>query len=631
MSHEIRTPMNAIIGLAYLSLKTELNTKQRDYLNKIHHAGNSLLGIINNILDFSKIEAGKMDVDFAPFSLDTVISNMDTVCLHKAHGKGLRFIHDIPPEIPRYLIGDGLRLGQILINLVNNAIKFTESGEVAIVVRLEQSPFSNSSDEENRAVSIKFSIRDTGIGMTAIQLNKLFSAFSQADASTSRRFGGTGLGLSISRQLVTLLKGKISVKSDAGSGSLFEVILPFETCGETAFSTLNPPPGPNTHFYRNALILLVEDNEINQQIAVELLDTIGVKVEVAGGGREALEKLEHANLKKYDLILMDLEMPDMDGHQATIAIRKQSRWQTLPIIAMTAHAIEDVKQRCIDEGMQEYITKPVQPEALFTMVARWLGDKIDVERRQHSRIKNAEGQKLELMVLTQIDSSRGLSNMHGNVDLYFDILRRFRDGQKNSADQLKTQIDQGELAKAQLLAHTLKGLAASIGALQVENDAMELESALGAASQISADSRWESPRHSGISKSVQNEVVMADIATFRKRLNVSLAALLAEINQHLSSNEQLDDDETERMNIDLVNSNVDVPAIVEELLNLLRTDSGDSPAYYYQNRRCFLNVFDELELAQLDRHIKQFEFDDAVQVLSTSKNFSEVNGKMMDE
>ncbi|MBY0574758.1 MAG: response regulator, partial [Undibacterium sp.] len=383
MSHEIRTPMNAIIGLAYLSLRTNLSHKQRDYLNKIHDAGNALLGIVNSILDFSKIEAGKMEIEYGPFSLDDVIKHLHTVTAQKAEDKGLRLHIDLPAHIPRFLLGDAMRLGQILINLVNNAIKFTERGEVRL--RLSLSPDLSSSSEVatdmNHAIHqrlfLHFAISDTGIGMSKDELGRLFSAFTQADSSTSRRFGGTGLGLSISRQLVELLGGKIQVQSEPKVGSCFEFTLPFDISNEATLQQMGRSISDLPHSYRNVTVLLVEDNEINQQIAVELLATVGIEAVVVNGGQQALVQLEQASADRFDLILMDLEMPCMDGHQATVQIRSQSQFHSLPIIAMTAHAMADVRQRCMDEGMQDFLSKPVQPNALFSALAHWLEHKMN--------------------------------------------------------------------------------------------------------------------------------------------------------------------------------------------------------------------------------------------------------------
>jgi signal transduction histidine kinase/DNA-binding response OmpR family regulator len=502
MSHEIRTPMNAIIGMAHLALRTELNAKQQDYVNKIHRAGLSLLGILNDILDLSKIEADKIDIEATPFFLDDVLANAASVTCQKAAEKGLEFMFNVPPGVPRYLIGDPLRLGQVLINLINNAIKFTPVGEIELLCALQPA-------QQQGKIALHFTIRDTGIGMTPEQKANLFQAFTQADSSTTRKYGGTGLGLSISRHLVQLMGGDIDVDTVPGSGSSFRFTLeltpatshacvsalppalhqarvlvvddsalarrilvdalapqPFrvdavagghaavlalrsaeahadpytvvlcdwqmpqldgialtrriqadntllrkpavvlvtafgqdkvqeeaEAAGvsgflfkpiiqallletlASVFSTEAPvsvPSHPPQRHFNAAPVLLAEDNDINQQIAAELLRVAGAQVEIANSGQQALDMLMAAGPGGYSLVLMDLEMPDMDGHAATAAIRRDPRFDQLPIIAMTAHALKEIQARCIDEGMQDFLTKPINPEHLYDTLARWL-------------------------------------------------------------------------------------------------------------------------------------------------------------------------------------------------------------------------------------------------------------------
>ncbi|WP_338847097.1 response regulator [Massilia sp. W12] len=505
MSHEIRTPMNAVIGLAHLALKSGLNAKQHDYLSKIHRAGLSLLGLINDILDFSKIEAGKLDIEQAPFSLDEVLSNVASVSSQKAAEKGLEYLFRVPHEVPRQLVGDALRLGQVLINLVNNAIKFTEQGEIELSCRLLEQ------DEEHAL--LQFAVRDTGIGMTPQQVANLFQPFTQADGSTSRKFGGTGLGLSISQHLVQLMahdeSAKIKVQSASEAGSCFSFTLRFtlgpalpatqqlparlrdarvlvvddnpialeifvealralplrvhalqdarlvldallqaqqendpyqllisdwqmpccdgitlaqavraesrlqsrpefilatafgreevqeqaEQAGIAGFlykpvseallyATLNSVFAPhermvvqsNTpqHQFAPQTVLLAEDNEINQQITRELLQAVGLQADLAQNGREVLDKLAQHPPGHYPLLLMDLEMPEMDGHATTAAIRADARYAALPLVALTAHALPEIRERCLSDGMQDYLTKPIQPELLYACLARFL-------------------------------------------------------------------------------------------------------------------------------------------------------------------------------------------------------------------------------------------------------------------
>ncbi len=593
MSHEIRTPMNAIIGLAYLSLRTELSTKQRDYLSKIHDAGNALLGIVNSILDFSKIEAGKMEVDFSPFSLDDVISHVHTVTAQKAQEKGLHLRIEGASDVPRFLVGDAMRLGQILVNLVNNAIKFTETGTVQVEIQR----LSEEDDLPGMPVALRFSIIDTGIGMTADQVDRLFSAFTQADSSTSRKFGGTGLGLSISRQLVELLGGQIEVHSEFGVGSRFEFSLPFSECTQANLMQMGRSISTAKNHYSDTLVLLVEDNEINQQIAVELLATVGVKVDVASGGQEALDKLEQASPGTYDMILMDLEMPGMDGHQATRQIRGLDRYHHIPIVAMTAHAMADVRQRCMDQGMQDFLPKPVQPNSLFNMLARWLEHKALMIGAVQVREERAEYQvqedsnEMDFTRFRHIDSNQGLSLMMGKRDLYLKVLGNFRDGQSHTAQQLALAIERDEFDQALMQVHTLKGLAGSIGAKQVQADAVQLELALHLLKQ-NAESRDDCNQHFDKLHQSLNQVLVE----LQRLLPVHQVALVQDSKVLPVSRETL-------------------AKHLEELKSLLQACSGDCPHYYEEHRHLFMQIFDAPILGRIDQHISQYEFDEALYLL----------------
>jgi PAS domain S-box-containing protein len=371
MSHEIRTPMSAVIGMAYLALRTEMTPKQHDYISKIHRAALSLLGIINDILDFSKIEAGRLEVEAIPFLLEDVLANVNSVTAQRAADKGLAYLVEVSPEVPRHLVGDPLRLGQVLINLVNNAVKFTAGGELEL--RCTQ---MGKLDEYGRAV-LRFSVRDTGIGMTRQQKSRLFRAFSQANGSTSRNYGGTGLGLSISQQLVRLMGGNIDVESEVGLGSTFQFDLRFALSDATALAALHQAPAgdpaSDLSARRTARVLLAEDSPDNQDVTSELLTLQGLSVDVVSNGREALARLMEAGPHAYDLVLMDLGMPLMDGHEATLLLRQDSRFNELPVIAVTSHALAGMQARCLEEGMQDYITKPIDPQRLYGVLSRWLG------------------------------------------------------------------------------------------------------------------------------------------------------------------------------------------------------------------------------------------------------------------
>ncbi|HWW69057.1 MAG TPA: ATP-binding protein, partial [Duganella sp.] len=372
MSHEIRTPMSAVLGMAYLALRTEMTPKQHDYINKIHMAALSLLGIINDILDFSKIEAGRLELESIPFLLDDVLAHVSSVTAQRAADKQLDYVIDVAPGVPRYLVGDPLRLGQVLINLVNNAVKFTPAGSLAL-----RCAVIGAAGDKAR---LRFSVRDTGIGMTPQQRGKLFRAFIQADGSTTRQYGGTGLGLSISQQLVRLMGGNIEVESQVDRGSTFHFEVELAVSDAAALAVRAAVyEGPVAELMldasprRTARVLLAEDSADNQDVTRELLALQGLDVEVVGNGRLAVERLLAAGPHAYDLVLMDLGMPLLDGYEATQLLRGDGRFDELPVIAVTSHALADVRARCLANGMQDYVTKPIDPQRLYRVLSRWLG------------------------------------------------------------------------------------------------------------------------------------------------------------------------------------------------------------------------------------------------------------------
>ena len=354
MSHEIRTPMNAIIGLSHLALKTRLDARQRDFVEKIHQSGSHLLGIINDVLDLSKVEAGKLSVEAAPFDLEEVLDKLASLVSGKVAERGLELVFDVAPDVPTHLIGDALRLGQILINFTNNAVKFTERGEVTVIVRAQ--------DLSDTGVLLRLAVHDTGIGLTDEQMGRLFQSFSQADASTSRKFGGTGLGLAISKHLAEAMGGEVGVESEYGHGSTF-------WCTARLGLAASVPRPSWSDSMRERRVLVVDDNETARKVMVDMLDGMGFKAQPAASGAIAVEMLRQA---PFDVVLLDWQMPGMDGCETAMAIQALPLAQQPSMAMVTAYGRDEVRDRAAAVGIREVLTKPVNASVMFNAMMQVL-------------------------------------------------------------------------------------------------------------------------------------------------------------------------------------------------------------------------------------------------------------------
>ncbi|NOQ36908.1 MAG: transporter substrate-binding domain-containing protein, partial [Methylococcaceae bacterium] len=468
MSHEIRTPMNGIMGMVELALSTDLSAKQRNYLQKIDYSTQSLLSIINDILDFSKIEAGKLELENKPFSLEKLLNYLSDMVDIQAKQKDIGIDFLVAPQTPQQLVGDSLRLGQILINLVSNAVKFTEKGKIIMSVNSEQG--------ESKTISLRFSVQDSGIGMTLEQTENLFKPFSQADSSTTRKYGGTGLGLVISKQLVELMGGKIWVESEPNKGSTFSFTVNLEAACDKV-SVIEHEIMTNTETITGKRILLVEDNEINREIAYALLENLGVIIEMAENGKQALQLTK---TKVFDLILMDIQMPEMDGLCATRLIREDKRLRDLPIIAMTAHAMMGDFEKSLAAGMNDHITKPINSTVLLETLARHLVKKptqaTALETVPQAIIKPINNNELP-DYLPPFDLPDALKRVKNNSVLLRKLLLMFAEKYVNNSLEIHDFIHSGNYEEARKIAHNIKGVSANLSANNLAQAAAAIEKA----------------------------------------------------------------------------------------------------------------------------------------------------------
>ena len=473
MSHEIRSPMSGMLGMTGLLLKTApLTERQRGYAEKIKTSGESLLAVLNDILDFSKVEAGKLELEIIPFSLKELIDNVVNIFEPVATEKNIVINTTVDPELPANLLGDPRILAQVIRNLMSNAVKFTTAGGIQIAAKVLRRTEAD--------LELEISVQDTGIGMTEEELSRLFTAFSQADASTTRRFGGSGLGLAISRQFVELMGGMIRAESTPGKGSLFTIVLSFLIdSGIERTNLVQRQNTPLEHFV-DVRALVVDDHDINREIAVELLRQAGIKADIAINGREAVEMVRTSD---YDILFMDIQMPEMDGLTATREIRSLGRdgIDRLPIMALSSYASGGDREKSLAAGMNDHLTKPINPDALSAALLQWLPLEKRVAVTADEPYLLAKQELMSIQSPSGLNVEDGLNRVSGNQKFYMKLLRDFVAGYGETPTLLLQELRANRLEDAIHRVHAIRGIAGNLGGKEMEVAAMELENACQAA------------------------------------------------------------------------------------------------------------------------------------------------------